>query len=109
MSDKVTLEEAIKRTVEGFMEDGRPTAMHLAETLVEAAVEGDMRAYKMLLEYVIGRPGLTPEAVEAGRDLDAALRAALDKAYGVDDPEILFDKDGNPVERPYDSNHIPFK
>jgi hypothetical protein len=91
MSDKVTLEEAIRLVGEGYMEDDRPSTIHLAETLWEEAIEGNMRAAKMILEYSIGRPKLSPEAVEDLRD------------------EILFDEDGNPVERPYDdvSDHIP--
>lgn len=91
------------------MEDDRPSTIHLAETLWEEAIEGNMRAAKMILEYSIGRPKLSPEAVEDLRDLNIDLKRALEKVYGADDSEILFDEDGNPVERPYDdvSDHIP--
>lgn len=110
--DKISLEEAIRLIGEVRLEDERPSAIHLAETLWEEAIEGNMRAAKMILEYTIGRPKLSLEAVEDLRELDADLKRALNKAYGTDeDPEILFGEDGNPVERPYadDSDHIPFK
>jgi len=101
----ITLEEALKAVGEGFLEDDRPGTVHLAETLWEAAIEGNMRAAKMILEYSIGRPKLALEVTDTKQELSDALQQALGQVYGTEEDDVIqWDADGNPIERAYNGN-----
>jgi hypothetical protein len=50
-----SIRNAIRRAVTRARQDGKPTAHAVAETLIEMALDGDLRACEVLIEPVDGK------------------------------------------------------
>jgi hypothetical protein len=49
------LGEALRSRLDGLAPDGRPMADHLAEALLQLALQGDIGAFKVILDRVDGK------------------------------------------------------
>ncbi|MFO0828427.1 MAG: DUF5681 domain-containing protein [Phycisphaerales bacterium] len=63
---RVSFTESLRRALEADADDGRPIADRLAETLVRAALTGDLRAIALIADRTEGRaiPAESPAMLE---------------------------------------------